>query len=66
MDEDGASSEGVLSSSCSIGEQDGPGCHQTTAARGTTRWKWSQEENREVMQCNYRSEYENGLKKRTE
>ena len=37
MNEDGASSEGVLSRSCPIGEQDGPGCHQTTADRRTTR-----------------------------
>ena len=30
---------------------------QTTAERRTTR-KWSQEENRVVRQCYYRSEYE--------
>ena len=45
VNEAGVSSEGLLPDRCPIGEQDGPGCHQTTADRG------SQEENRVVMQC---------------
>ena len=49
----GASSEGLFPGRCPIGEQKGPGCHQTTANRRTRRRKWSQEENRAVMQCYY-------------
>ena len=51
MNEAGASSEGLSPGRCPIGEQDGPGRHRTTADRRTTRRKWSQEENRVVMQC---------------
>ena len=57
MNEARASSEGLLPGWCPIGEQDAPGCHQTTADRRTMRIKWSQEENKVVMQCYYRSEY---------
>ena len=65
MNEAGASSEGLLPSRCPIGEQDGPGRHQTTADRRTTRRKWSQEENRVVMHCYYISMYgRNGYRKR--
>ena len=52
-----ASSEGLLPGKCPIGEQDGPSHHRTTADRRTTRRKWSQEENRVVMQCYCRSQY---------
>ena len=54
VNEPGASSEDVSLGRCPIGEQDGPDRHQTTPDR---RIKWSQEENRVVMQCYYRSEY---------
>ena len=37
VNEAGASSEGVLPGRCPIGEQVGPGHHQTTADRRTTR-----------------------------
>ena len=48
-----------------IGEQDGSGCHWTTADKRTKRRKWSQEENSIVMQCYYRSENgRNGYRKR--
>ena len=60
-----ASSESLLPGRCPIGEQDGPGCHWTTADRRTTRRKWSQKENRVLIHCYYRSEYgRNGYKKR--
>ena len=49
--EAGASSEGLLPGRCPLGKQDGSGFQRTTADRRTTRWKWSQEENRVVMQC---------------
>ena len=65
VNEAGASSEGLLPGRCPIGEEDGPGHHQTTPDRRTTRRKWSQEENRVVMPCYYRSEYGiNGYRKR--
>ena len=65
VNEAGASSEGLSPDRCSIGEQDGPGRDRTTADRRTTRRKWSQEENRVVIQCCYRSEYRrNGYRKR--
>ena len=65
VNEGGASSEGLSPSRCPIDEQDGPGHHRTTADRRTTRRKWSQEENKVVMQCYYRSEYgRNGYRKR--
>ena len=65
VNEAGASSEGVSPNRCPIGEQNGHGRHHTTADRRTTRRKWSQEENRVVMQCYYRSEYQrNGYRKR--
>ena len=65
VNEAGASSEGLSPGRCPIGEQDGLGCHRTTADRRKTRRKWSQEENRVIMQCYYRSEYEtNGYRKR--
>ena len=52
-----ASSEGLSPSRCPMGEQDGPGHHGTTAARRKMRRKWSQEENKAVMQCYYRIDY---------
>ena len=65
VNEAAASSEGLLPSSCPIGEQDGLVCHLTTADRRTTRRKWSQAENRVVIQCYYRIEYgRNGYRKR--
>ena len=65
VNEAGATSEGLSPGRCPIGEQDGLGRHQTAADRRTTRRKWSQEENRVVMQCYYRSEYgRNGYRKR--
>ena len=64
MNEAEASREGLSPSRCPIGEQNGPGCHQTTADTSTTWRKWSREENRVVMQCYYRSEYRrNGYRK---
>ena len=58
MNEAGASGEYLLLGRCPIGEQDGPGHHwQTTADGKTTKRKWSQEENRVVMQCYYGSDY---------
>ena len=56
VNEAGASSEGLSPGRCLIGEQDGPSCHQTIAVRRTMRRKWSQEQNRVVMKCYYRSE----------
>ena len=56
MYEAGASNEGLSLGRYPIGEQDWYGRHQTTADRKKTRKKWSQEENRVVMQCSYRSE----------
>ena len=65
MYEAGASNEGLSLGRYPIGEQDWYGRHQTTADRKKTRKKWSQEENRVVMQNSYRSEYgTNGYKKR--
>ena len=65
VNEAGALKGGLSSGRCFIGEQDGPGCHQTTADRSTTRRKWSQDENRVIMQSYYRSEYgRNGCRKR--
>ena len=65
VNEAGASSEGLSPGSSPIGEQDGPGRHQITADRRTMKRKWSQEENRVVMQCYYRNEYgRNGYRKR--
>ena len=40
---------------CSTAMQRGPGRHYATAVRSMRR-KWSQEENRVVMECYYRSE----------
>ena len=57
VNEAGASSESLSSGRCPIGEQDGPGHHRTTADRRARRRKLFQEENRVVMQCNYRSDY---------
>ena len=56
INEAGASSEGVSPGRCPIGEQDGSSCYRTTADSRTTRRKWSQEQNRVVMQCHYRSQ----------
>ena len=56
VNEAGASSGGLSPGRCPIGEQDGPAHHRTTADRRTRRRKWSQEENRVVMKCYYRSE----------
>ena len=65
VNEAGVSTEGLSPSRCPIGKQDGPSRHRTTADRRTTRRKWSQEENRVVMQCYYRSEYgRTGYRKR--
>ena len=65
VNEAGASGEGLSPGRCPIGKQDGPGRHRTTGGRRTTTRKWSQEENRVVMQCYCRSEYgRNGYKKR--
>ena len=65
MNEDGASNEGLPPGRCPSGEEDGPGHHQTIADRRATRRTWSQEENRVVMQCYYRSEYgRNGYRNR--
>ena len=50
------SSEGLSPGRCPIGEQDGPGRHRTAADSRSTRRKWSQKENRVVMQCYYISE----------
>ena len=53
-------SSGDLSTNrCPIGEQDGFGYHLTTADRRARRRKWSQEEDRVVMQC-YRELYSGG------
>ena len=41
---------------CPVEMQHGPGRHHATAVRSTRRRKWSQEENRVVMECYYRSE----------
>ena len=41
MNEAEASSEGPSPDKYPTGEQDGPGCHQTTADKRTTRRKWS-------------------------
>ena len=41
MNEAGASSEGPLPDRYPIDEQDGPGCHQTSADKRSTRRKWS-------------------------
>ena len=46
VNEAGASSEGLSTSRCPIGEHNGPSRHQTTADRRSTRRRWSQEENR--------------------
>ena len=65
VNEAGALREGLLPGRCPIGEQDGSGCHRTTVDGRTTRRKWSQEENRVVTQCYYRSEYgRNGYRMR--
>ena len=50
----GTSCESPSSGRCSPAQQRGPGRHSTTAARRTRR-KWSQEENRTVMECFYLS-----------
>ena len=61
----GASSKGLSPGRCSIGEQDGSSHHQTSADRRMTSRKWSQEENRVVMQRYYKCEYgRNGYRKR--
>ena len=53
-------SSGDLSTNrCPIGEQDGFSYHLTTADRRARRRKWSQEEDRVVMQC-YRELYSGG------
>ena len=57
VNEIGAPIEGLSPSRCPIGEQDDTCHHQTTADRRKIRRIWSQEENRIVMQCFYRSEY---------
>ena len=53
------SSEGLSTERCPIGEQDGLSYHLTTADRRARRRKWSQEEDRVVMQC-YRELYSGG------
>ena len=57
VNEVGVSSEGLSPSQCFIGEKDRLGHHRTTADRRIIKRKWSQEENRVVMQCYYRIEY---------
>ena len=37
VNEAGASNKGLSPGRCPIGEQEGPGCHRTTADRRTTR-----------------------------
>ena len=54
VNETGTPSEGFSHGRCSIVQQDGPGRHQATAAR--IRRRWSQNDNRIVMECYYRSE----------
>ena len=53
------SREGLSTNRCAAGEQDGFGYHLTTADRRARRRKWSQEEDRVVMQC-YRELYRGG------
>ena len=57
VNESEVSSEGLSPDRCPIGEQAGPGRHRTTADRRTMRRKWSQKENRVVMQCSYIGAY---------
>ena len=57
VNEADASCEGLSPNRCLTGDQNGPGRDRTSAARRTTRRKWSQEENSVVMQCYNRSEY---------
>ena len=57
VNEAGASNEGLSSSRFPFSEQKGPGHHRITANRRASRGKWSQEQNRVVVQCYYISEY---------
>ena len=54
VNETGTPSEGLSHGRCPIAQQDGPGRHQATAAR--IRRRWSQNDNRIVMECYYQSE----------
>ena len=55
VNETGSASEGLSPGRCPMEEQRGPGRHPATAPR-IQRRKWSQEDNRIVMECYYQSE----------
>ena len=64
VNETGSVSEGFSPVRCPTEEQRGPGCNPATAPR-IQRRKWSQEDNRTVMECYYQSEpRRNGYRKR--
>lgn len=48
-----ASSKSLSPCKCPMGDQSTPGRHPTTAVR--TRRKWSQQDNKSVIECFYRS-----------
>ena len=54
VNETGTKGEGLSPGRCLMAQQHEPGRHQATARR--IRRKWSQEDNRIVMECYYRSE----------
>ena len=65
VNETGSVSDGLSPGKCPMEEQRGPGLHPATAPR-IQRRKWSQEDNRVVMECYYQSEPRlNGYRKRT-
>ena len=54
VNETGTEGEGLSPGRCLMAQQHEPGRHQATARR--IRRKWSQDDNRIVMECYYRSE----------
>ena len=56
MNETRTFGDGLSPGRCSMETQRGPGRHQTTATARTRRRKWTQHENRTVMECYYLSE----------
>ena len=63
VNETGTPGEGFSPGRCLMAQQQGPGLQQTTARR--IRRKWSQDDNRIVMECYYSSEPgRNGYRKR--
>ena len=54
VNETGTEGEGLSPGRCLMAQQHEPGHHQATARR--IRRKWSQDDNRIVMECYYRSE----------